>query len=109
MTSSAPFPSVAEPSPKHKGGRPRKDGKLRQRGAVSMRALAKELGMPESSMRRYIKAAEDYRALPPEFRARVDSGEWTLARASSTWARWFAYWEANIKVRADTTQQEVAP
>jgi len=59
----------------NKGGRPSKNGKPRHSGAVSVRDVAKELGVPEATARKQIKAAETYADLPKALQEKVDSGE----------------------------------
>lgn len=63
----------------NKGGRPAE--KLTHGESVSERQVAKELGVPQETMRRQIAAADAYDALPLEQKERVDRREATVKQA----------------------------
>ena len=61
---------------KNKGGRPSKNGKKpTHRGSVSVTSIAKQLGIPQQTAQRQIKAAETYAELPRPVQRKVDAGE----------------------------------
>jgi ParB family chromosome partitioning protein len=60
---------------KNKGGRPSRNGKLRGIPAVSIRAVAEDLGIPEKTARDHLHAAEAYAKATPKVRAKIDAGE----------------------------------
>ena len=65
----------------NKGGRPKSGDKPSHDATVSERALAKELGVDKDTMRRQIQQADDYDALPPPLREKVDAKDVTVTQA----------------------------